>query len=124
MSQQVVILVPTENLLHLIAGPSFVALLETVCERTTEDPTNSALRTTALNMIDWGLKSQLLQEDRFFEVAVQWCLKLEDHYLLNQAITFGITDRGEYAASLFEIVANHEGCYAAVEQPDWNQRYV
>ncbi|KAE9968982.1 hypothetical protein BLS_005564 [Venturia inaequalis] len=119
---KVVILVPTENLLHLIAGPSLAALLKTVCERTTKDPTNSALRATALNMIDWGLKSQLPQEHRFFEVAVQWCLKLEDHYLLNQAITFGITDRGENAASLFEIVANHKDYYAAVEQPDWNQR--
>ncbi|KAE9980572.1 hypothetical protein EG327_006518 [Venturia inaequalis] len=119
---KVVILVPTENLLHLIAGPSLAALLETVCERTTKDPTNSALRATALNMIDWGLKSQLPQEHRFFEVAVQWCLKLEDHYLLNQAITFGITDRGENAASLFEIVANHKDYYAAVEQPDWNHR--
>ncbi|QDS73392.1 hypothetical protein FKW77_007674 [Venturia effusa] len=118
---QVVVLIPTENLLTLITPPSFATLLGTVCERTITDPTNPGLRTTALNMIDWALESRVPEKDCFFEVAVRWCLSLEDNYLLIKATNSGITNEGGNAAFLLEIVANHKEDYADLEQPDWQQ---
>lgn len=132
--QQVILKVPTENLLGLFSTPKpssdfyeenrLAKFLEVVCERAIEDPAKLALRTTALNMIDWGLRIKLPRYDPFVGIAVEWCLKFEDNRLLNQVIERGITKRGGNASILLNTVANHEACLAEVDQPNWQERYV